>query len=132
MSAALGLVSLIVQDYDEAIDFYTKKVGFHLKQDEILSPTKRWVVINPSATSPSGGLLLAKADGLQQLNMVGNQGGGRVWLFLYAEDFWKTYNSMKANGVVFTEEPRNEVYGWVVVWQDLYGNRWDLLEKKLS
>ncbi|KAJ3324629.1 Vco29 [Boothiomyces sp. JEL0866] len=128
--ASLGLVSVIVKDYDQAIDFYVKKAGFHLQQDERLSDSKRWVVVNPDEKAVAGGILLAKADGDVQKMLVGNQGGGRVWLFLHVKDFWKSYNQMKANRVEFLEQPREEVYGWVCVWQDLYGNKWDLLEKK--
>ncbi|EQC35257.1 hypothetical protein SDRG_07485 [Saprolegnia diclina VS20] len=131
MPSALGLVSVVVRDYDEAIEFYTKKAGFYLVCDERQSDTKRWVVVNPtSATATAGGLLLAQAAGDAQLAAIGNQSGGRVWLFLNTTDFHETYERMKANGVVFCEEPRHELYGWVVVWQDLYGNKWDLLEKK--
>ncbi|KAJ3259970.1 Vco29 [Boothiomyces macroporosus] len=128
--AALGLVSVVVKDYDKAIDFYVNKAGFYLQQDERLSETKRWVVVCPDKSSASAGILLAKADSPEQNAVVGNQGGGRVWLFLHVKDFWNSYNQMKANGVEFLEQPREEVYGCVCVWQDLYGNKWDLLEKK--
>ncbi|OQR83071.1 Glyoxalase/bleomycin resistance protein/dioxygenase [Achlya hypogyna] len=128
---SLGLVSVVVADYDAAIDFYVNKVGFHLVCDERQSATKRWVVVNPtSATATAGGLLLAQAVGAPQEAAVGNQSGGRVWLFLNTTNFHEQYERMKANGVTFCEEPRHEEYGWVVVWKDLYGNKWDLLEKK--
>ncbi|KAJ3272634.1 Vco29 [Terramyces sp. JEL0728] len=127
---ALGLVSIFVNDYDEAIDFYINKTGFHLQQDEKLSETFRWVVVNPDKSATTGGILLAKSDSPEQHAIVGKQGAGSVWLFLHVKDFWSSYSTMKSNGVEFLEEPRNEVYGTVCVWQDLYGNKWDLLQKK--
>ncbi|OQR89522.1 hypothetical protein THRCLA_22676 [Thraustotheca clavata] len=130
MVNTLGLVAVVVRDYDEAIDFYVNKVGFHLICNEVMTPTKRWVVVNPtSAEATAGGLLLAKADGEDQIQSIGNQSGGRVWLFLNTTDFFPQYEKMKANGVKFLQEPRHEQYGWVVVWQDLYGNKWDLIER---
>lgn len=124
----LALATLVVRDYDDAIDFYVNKVGFTLTSDEPQSPNKRWVVVAP----PDGGtgLLLAKADGPDQLAAVGNQTGGRVAFFLATDDFAATHARMVAAGVHFREEPRHEVYGWVCVWEDLYGTTWDLLEAR--
>lgn len=128
MAQQLSLVSLLVADYDEAIEFYTKKLGFELKED---SPQgdKRWVVINPRGSS-HGALLLAKASKAEQQALIGGQGAGRVWLFLQTDDFWTDYHRMRDAGVVFLEQPREEVYATVVVFQDLYGNKWDLLQPK--
>jgi catechol 2,3-dioxygenase-like lactoylglutathione lyase family enzyme len=119
------LATLVVHDYDDAIDFYVGKVGFTLVSDEAQSPTKRWVVVTP----PDGGtgLLLAKADGPTQSAAVGNQTGGRVAFFLSTDDFASTHARMLAAGVHFREDPRHEEYGWVCVWEDLYGTTWDLL-----
>lgn len=125
----IGHLTLLVNDYDEAIFFYTQKLGFILLEDIQLTPEKRWVIVAPS-DAQGAGLLLAKAATAEQKQHIGNQTGGRVFLFLYTDDFWQTYENMKAQGVVFLEEPRSEQYGWVVVFQDLYGNKWDLLESK--
>ncbi len=124
----LTLATLVVHDYDEAVRFYVDKVGFTLVSDEPQSPTKRWVVVAP----PDGGagLLLAKADGPEQLAAVGNQTGGRVAFFLSTTDFTSTHARMVAAGVRFRETPRQEAYGWVCVWEDLYGTTWDLLEAR--
>jgi catechol 2,3-dioxygenase-like lactoylglutathione lyase family enzyme len=121
----LGLATLVVREYDEAIDFYVNKVGFTLVSDDEMSPTKRWVVVAP----PGGGtgLLLAKADGPSQEAVVGNQTGGRVAFFLRAADFDAQYGHMVEHGVEFLEAVRHEPYGKVVVWRDLYGTSWDLL-----
>ncbi len=124
----LALATLVVHDYDEALRFYVDKVGFTLVSDERQSPTKRWVVVTP----PDGGtgLLLAKADGPAQRAAVGNQTGGRVAFFLSTTDFAGTHARMVDAGVHFREDPRHEVYGWVCVWEDLYGTTWDLLEAR--
>jgi catechol 2,3-dioxygenase-like lactoylglutathione lyase family enzyme len=122
---SLGLVSLLVRDYDEAIGFYVDALGFELVEDTQLNPEKRWVVVRPRGGE--AGLLLAKAATEDQAAVVGKQGGGRVFLFLRSEDFWADYESFKAAGVRFLETPREEAYGPVVVFEDLYGNRWDLL-----
>jgi len=124
----IGLVTLVVRDYDDAIDFYVRRVGFTLVSDDVMTPTKRWVVVAP----PDGGtgLLLAKADGPTQEAAVGNQTGGRVAFFLRAADFDAQYEHMRAHGVEFLEEVRHEIYGKVVVWRDLYGTTWDLLEDR--
>lgn len=127
MTQQLSLVSLLVADYDEAIAFYTEKLGFQLRED---SPQgeKRWVVISPSGSSGCA-LLLAKATKTEQQALIGAQGAGRVWLFLQTDDFWGDYQRMQQAGVQFLEQPREEVYATVVVFQDLYGNKWDLLQK---
>lgn len=120
-------IALVVEDYDDAIAFYTKKLKFQLIEDTELGGGKRWVQISP----PNGNgtnILLAKASNAQQSQSVGNQAGGRVFLFLQTNDFWRDYQVMKAQGVEFTEEPREEEYGTVVVFKDLYGTQWDLLQ----
>ena len=122
-------ITLLVKNYDDAIDFYTQKLGFSIFKDVKLSETKRWVVIAPKSESGIG-LLLAQADGDLQMKMVGHQAGGRVFLFLHTDDFWRDYTEMKEKGVAFKESPRNEAYGTVVVFKDLYGNLWDLIEPK--
>ena len=129
MSQKIANISLLVNDYDEAISFYTKKLGFDLIQDIKLSETKRWVLVKPKGEGNCH-LLLAKADGEEQAKYIGNQTGGRVFLFLNTDDFWRDYNNMKDQGIQFNEKPREEPYGTVVVFQDLYGNLWDLIENK--
>src|SRR4051812_35004039 len=123
----LGLVTVVVRDYDEAIDFYTRALGFELRDDTPRGDGSRWVVVAPRGSSETA-LLLARASGQDQADRVGDQTGGRVGLFLTTEDFDGDYERMVAAGVVFEEEPRYEEYGAVVVFQDLYGNRWDLIE----
>ena len=123
----IGNVALVVEDYDDAIEFYTQKLQFTLVEDTDLGGGKRWVQVSPP-NSNSTNLLLARASTKEQLDAIGNQAGGRVFLFLQTNDFWRDYELMKANGVVFNEEPRVEEYGTVVVFQDLYGNKWDLLQ----
>lgn len=125
----IGNIALIVNDYDEAIEFYTQKLQFTLVEDTDLGNGKRWVQVSPPNSNGTN-LLLAKADCDEQKASVGNQTGGRVFLFLQTNDFWRDYNLMKQNGVTFNEEPREEEYATVVVFQDLYGNKWDLLEIK--
>ncbi|MET9223892.1 VOC family protein [Streptomyces sp. NPDC088197] len=125
--AHLGLVALVVRDYDEAIDFYTRALGFELREDTPRADGGRWVVVAPRGSSETA-LLLARAGNLAQADRVGDQTGGRVGLFLTTDDFDGDYKRMVAAGVVFEEEPRYEPYGAVVVFQDLYGNRWDLIE----
>lgn len=119
-------VALVVRDYDEAIDYYTRVLGFELLQD-IDQGNKRWVVVRPRGLGTCS-ILLAQASNPAQRSCIGNQTGGRVFLFLNTDDFWADYRSMKALGVHFVEEPRDETYGWVVVFKDIYGNRWDLLQ----
>ena len=123
----IGNVALVVENYNDAIDFYTQKLNFELIQDTDLGGGKRWVQISPRNSNGTN-LLLALADSEDQSSAVGNQTGGRVFLFLQTNDFWRDYESMKAKGVIFNEEPRVEQYGTVVVFQDLYGNKWDLLQ----
>lgn len=127
----LAHVALVVRDYDEAIDFYTRALGFHLVEDTMLDAAKRWVVLAPSAKGGTS-FLLAKASNDSQLSRVGNQTGGRVFLFLHTDDFWRDHRAMSAQGVRFIEKPREEEYGTVVVFEDLYGNRWDLIERKAA
>jgi catechol 2,3-dioxygenase-like lactoylglutathione lyase family enzyme len=125
----LAHIALVVRDYDEAIAFYTGKLGFHLVED---SPQpeqgKRWVVIAPPGDSSGSSILLAKAAGPEQSRFIGNQSGGRVFLFLQTDDFWSDYHRFLAAGIRFVREPSEEPYGRVAVFEDLYGNRWDLLQ----
>jgi catechol 2,3-dioxygenase-like lactoylglutathione lyase family enzyme len=125
--ANLSLVSLIVRDYDEAIAFYTQKLGFSLREDTLLAPDKRWVVVSPA--SGGTGILLAKAKNAAELAAVGNQAGGRVFLFLETDDFHRDHDRMVNAGVTFREDPRHESYGIVAVFEDLYGNLFDLIER---
>lgn len=127
MTRSLGAISLLVRDYDEAIAWFTGVLGFRLVEDTKLSDTKRWVLVSPDA-GPGTQLLLARAATPQQQACIGQQAGGRVWLFLHTDAFWADYEAMKSRGVHFVEAPRQEAYGWVVVFVDLCGNRWDLLE----
>jgi catechol 2,3-dioxygenase-like lactoylglutathione lyase family enzyme len=129
MKQKIGSISLLVRNYDEAISFYTNKLRFNLLEDTDLGEGKRWVLIAPPGSTETC-LLLAKAASLEQENCVGNQTGGRVFLFLQTDDFWRDYQDMKSRGVTFIEEPRAESYGTVVVFEDLYRNKWDLLELK--
>lgn len=128
MKQKIAHISLVVADYDAAIQFYCEKLDFDLLEDTKMSETKRWVLVAPKGSECS--LLLAKADGEQQVQSIGNQTGGRVFLFLYTDDFWCDYKSMLEKGVVFVREPKEEIYGTVAVFSDLYGNLWDLLERK--
>ena len=118
----IGNIVLVVENYDDAIEFYTKKLQFSLVEDTHLGGGKRWVQVSPPNSNGTN-LLLAKASTEEQAQFVGNQTGGRVFLFLQTNDFWRDYELMKVNGVVFNEEPRVEEYGTVVVFQDLYGNK---------
>ena len=129
MKQSIGAVAIVVRDYDEAIAFYTQKLSFDLLEDTDLGAGKRWVVVAPRGARESR-LLLAKAASPQQESSIGNQTGGRVFLFLYTDDFWRDYQTMKAQGVKFLEQPRDEPYGTVVVLEDLYGNKWDFIERK--
>ncbi|WP_405995498.1 VOC family protein [Streptomyces sp. NBC_00986] len=125
----IALVTLVVDDYDEAIRFYTEALGFRLVEDAPRPDGSRWVVVTPPGADVSGtGLLLARAKGEGQGARVGDQTGGRVGFFLHTEDFARDHARMLAAGVTFLEEPRHEPYGSVAVFQDLYGNRWDLLQ----
>ena len=131
MSQYIARMALVVKDYDEAIAFYTEKLNFQLIEDTVLplEPGKRWVVIAPPGAKESC-LLLAKAVNEAQASRIGNQTGGRVFLFLYTDDFWRDYETMKAKGVAFVRPPQEQPYGTVAVFADLYGNLWDLLEPK--
>ncbi|USQ86483.1 VOC family protein [Streptomyces phaeoluteigriseus] len=124
----IALVTLVVDDYDEAIRFYTEAVGFRLVEDEARPDGSRWVVVRPGGHQDGTGLLLARAKGDAQRSRVGDQTGGRVGFFLHTEDFAGDHARMSAAGVTFLEGPRHEPYGSVAVFQDLYGNRWDLLQ----
>lgn len=123
----IGSVALVVENYDDAIAFYTQKLGFDLIEDTNLGNGKRWVLIAPPNSNGTN-LLLAQASTPQQLEAVGNQSGGRVFLFLHTNDFWRDYKVMQQQGVKFNEQPREEAYGTVVVFEDLYGNKWGLLQ----
>jgi catechol 2,3-dioxygenase-like lactoylglutathione lyase family enzyme len=119
-------IAFLVRDYDEAITWFTEKLGFTLREDTTMGPGRRWVLVAPPDASGTS-LLLARAGTEEQAAMVGNQGAGRVFLFLHTKDFRHDYARMRAAGVKFLEEPREEPYGTVAVFQDLYGNKWDLL-----
>lgn len=127
MNQHLGAVSVLVRDYDEAIAYYTGTLGFRLVEDTPLSRDRRWVQVTPQGGNGCA-LLLAKADGPRQVAAIGAQTGGRVFLFLHTDDFWRDYRLLAARGVRFCEAPREEAYGTVAVFEDLYGNRWDLLQ----
>ena len=127
MAQQIGAAALLVRDYDVAIDYYTGALGFDLIEDTPLGEGKRWVLVAP-AGGRGPALLLARAADERQRARVGDQTGGRVFLFLHTDDFWCDYDAMRSRGVRFAEEPRREVYGTVAVFVDLYGNRWDLLE----
>jgi catechol 2,3-dioxygenase-like lactoylglutathione lyase family enzyme len=126
---SIAHVAIVVRDYDEAIDFYTRALGFELIEDTVLAPGKRWVLVAPPGNGGTS-LLLAKAANAEQTSRVGNQTGGRVFLFLHTDDFWRDHRAMQAQAVKFVEGPREETYGTVAVFEDLYGNRWDLIERK--
>jgi catechol 2,3-dioxygenase-like lactoylglutathione lyase family enzyme len=129
MSQHIAHIALIVDDYDDAIQFYTEKLNFDLLEDTALSETKRWVLVRPKGATECC-LLLAKVVDDEQKSRIGNQTGGRVFLFLYTDDFWRDYNLMLKNGINFIREPKEEPYGIVTVFEDLYGNLWDLIERK--
>jgi catechol 2,3-dioxygenase-like lactoylglutathione lyase family enzyme len=126
----IGLTALVVRDYDEALQFFVGTLGFELIEDTYVpEQNKRWVVVAPPGSKESR-LLLARAVGEAQLSRVGNQTGGRVFLFLRTDDFWRDYHALTARGVHFVREPRNEPYGTVAVFTDLYGNLWDLVQHR--
>lgn len=128
MRQSLGLVSLVVRDYDEALGFFVGKLAFRLVEDTpVPEQGKRWVVVSPPGAGECQ-LLLARASTPQQETHIGNQTGGRVFLFLYTDDFWRDYATYQARGVTFVRAPREEPYGTVAVFLDLYGNMWDLLQ----
>jgi catechol 2,3-dioxygenase-like lactoylglutathione lyase family enzyme len=128
MKQTVGLTAVVVREYDEAIDFYTKVLEFDLIDDSYVpEQDKRWVVVAPPGNTGSQ-ILLARAVGDEQLSRVGNQTGGRVFLFLYTDDFWRDYRAYLERGVEFVREPKTEDYGTVAVFRDLYGNLWDLIQ----
>jgi catechol 2,3-dioxygenase-like lactoylglutathione lyase family enzyme len=126
MNQFITHIALVVRDYDEAITFYTQKLGFRLLEDTVLSETKRWMLVAPPGSKECS-LLLAKAAAPAQLNVVGNQTGGRVFLFLQTDDFYRDYESLLEKGIRFVRPPVREDYGTVAVFEDLYGNLWDLI-----
>jgi catechol 2,3-dioxygenase-like lactoylglutathione lyase family enzyme len=130
MKQVIGYVAVIVRDYDEAIKFYVDALGFRLVEDTFIeAQNKRWVLVAPPGSTESK-VLLARAVGPEQSSRIGNQTGGRVFLFLHTDDFWRDYNAYKNKGVNFVREPVEESYGTVAVFRDLYGNLWDLLQLK--
>lgn len=132
MNQRIGLVSLVVDDYDRALAFFVGKLGFSLIEDAFVpEQSKRWVVVAPPGATESR-LLLAKASTQAQQSRVGSQTGGRVFLFLYTDDFWRDYERYRASGIRFVREPKKEAYGTVAVFEDLYGNLWDLLQPNES
>lgn len=129
MQQYISRIALVVHDYDDAIEFYTQKLKFELIEDTQRSPTKRWVIIAPPGSKECC-LILAKAKNEAQKKAIGNQTGGRVFLFLYTDDFWRDYHRMIADGVEFIRPPSVESFGTVSVFKDLYGNLWDFIEPK--
>ena len=127
MKQYLANIALVVKDYDEAIEFYTQTLGFDLIEDTLLVEGKRWVIVKPKGTDGCG-LLLARASNEQQEKSIGNQTGGRVFLFLHTDDFWRDYHHYSKNNIRFVRGPIKEEYGTVAVFEDLYGNLWDLIE----
>jgi catechol 2,3-dioxygenase-like lactoylglutathione lyase family enzyme len=130
MQQTIAAITYVVRDYDEAIRFFIEKLGFDLIEDTCLEseqPGKRWVIVRPRGQEGCS-LLLAKAADASQLSAVGNQSGGRVFLFLHTDDFWRDFEVMKAEGIEFDGPPRKEAYGTVAVFVDLYGNKWDLIQ----
>jgi catechol 2,3-dioxygenase-like lactoylglutathione lyase family enzyme len=133
MNQSIGYVALVVRDYDEAIAYFTTSLGFDLIEDsgskDRHGQDKRWVLVAPKGSRGTR-LLLARASNEQEASRIGNQTGGRVFLFLHTDDFWRDYRAMTQRGVKFMEKPREEPYGTVAVFEDLYGNKWDLLQLK--
>ena len=129
MKQYIAHVTLLVKDYDEAIKFYTEKLDFDLIEDTVLNESKRWVLVRPKGATECC-LLLAKSATEQQSHNVGKQTGGRVFLFLYTDDFWRDYNKMLNNGISFVRPPAEQEYGTVAVFEDIYGNLFDLIERK--
>src|SRR5580700_8178094 len=127
MPQSLAHVTFLVRDYDEALAFFGESLGFRVVEDTPLPTGKRWLIVAPPG-SRGANLLLARADAPEQLQQVGNQAAGRVFLFLHTDDFWRDYRLMQAASVKFLEQPRQESYGTVAVFEDLYGNKWDLLQ----
>jgi catechol 2,3-dioxygenase-like lactoylglutathione lyase family enzyme len=127
MKQSLMHIALVVRDYDEAIEFFCRKLQFKLLEDTYQpEQDKRWVLVSPPG-STGASLLLARAATPDQARFIGNQAGGRVFLFLSTDDFWRDYNAMRSAGITFVREPKTESYGTVAVFEDLYGNRWDLV-----
>lgn len=132
MRQSIGQVAIVVRDYDEALEFYVGVLGFALIEDTpVPTQTKRWVVVAPPGAT-SCRLLLARAVGDEQSSRVGNQTGGRVFLFLYTDDFWRDFRAYKSKGIEFVREPEEVPYGTVAVFKDLYGNLWDLLQPRAA
>jgi len=130
MKQSIGQISIVVREYDEAIAFYVGTLGFTLIEDTyIASQDKRWVIVAPAGSTESR-LLLARASNDEQASRIGNQTGGRVFLFLFTDDFWRDFRNYQGKGVAFIREPKEEPYGTVAVFQDLYGNQWDLIQPK--
>ncbi len=133
MAQTIAYVALLVRDYDEAIAFFTQSLNFELLEDKPSQDRegrdKRWVLIAPTGSRGTA-ILLAKASSPEEASRIGNQTGGRVFLFLHTDDFWRDYNAMKEKGVNFVRAPKEEEYGIVAVFEDLYGNKWDLLQLK--
>jgi lactoylglutathione lyase len=129
MGGTISHIAVVVRDYDEAIAFYTVVLGFEMIEDTDLGEGKRWVIVRPPGSDGTS-LLLAKAVTPEQESRIGNQTGGRVFLFLDTDDFWRAYHDMITRGIQFTEQPRHEAYGTVAVFLDLYGNKWDLVERQ--
>ena len=128
MSQSIGYVTLVVRDYDEAIDFYVGTLVFRLVEDTPLEvENRRWVLVAPRGSTETK-LLLARAGGERQVSRIGNQTGGRVGFFLHTDDFWRDYEAYRNRGVGFVREPKEESYGTVAVFKDIYGNLWDLLQ----
>ena len=133
MAQTLGYVALVVRDYDEALSFFTQSLGFIVVEDSVAKDRngqdKRWVLVRPPGSRGTD-LLLARASTPEEEGRIGNQTGGRVFLFLHTDDFWRDHREMTSQGVCFVEKPREETYGTVAVFEDLYGNKWDLIERK--
>ena len=129
MKQHIARIAIVVDDYDAAIQYYTHKLNFTLVENTVMSDTKRWVVVAPKGATECA-ILLAKAANDEQRSRVGNQTGGRVFMFLYTDDFWRDYNAMIEKGVHFVRQPCVEEYGIVAVFEDLYGNLWDFIEPK--
>jgi catechol 2,3-dioxygenase-like lactoylglutathione lyase family enzyme len=127
MNQRIAHIALVVKDYDEAIEFYTEKLGFQLIEDTKLSEDKRWVLVAPNGAKECS-LLLAKGASDKQISSIGNQTGGRVFLFLFTDNIWRDYDKMIDKKIHFVRPPKEEEYGIVAVFEDLYGNLWDLLE----
>lgn len=131
MYQRIAHITLLVDNYDDAIDFYTRKLDFQLLEDSRISDEKRWVMVAPKGAKECS-LLLAKAANNQQKSMVGNQSGDRVFLFLFTDDFWRDYEKLKSREISFVRPPQETDYGTVAVFEDLYGNRWDLIEPNVK